>query len=418
MPSLYFVANTTLVAAPSDANDGKDRFGFAIDDGQFTAGRGLVKVGAFSGYTHAAGDVVAINDRADPPVWAWYEIDSKADDDTLVLGDLVFGTDIHNDSSTINVDSSDGPFATVGEALSAVDSAGDGSEARICDDGTHTTGSTLTLTSSGSSSSPNILAGATARGHLVQGGGGTLATIQATGEFDGTLLVTQSDTGIRHLDLDANNLASTGLSLARESQTFAVEVHGATGNGVSMGAASRAFRIKSYNNGSSGFSPGTSNSWWIDQCLVDNNATEGVRTFGNSLRGSVTNSILSNNGDEGIFLGHGAGAIIAGNVFYNNGSSGLRIFSNGENTVVANNTSVENGGHGYQGQARSLFAHNHSHSNTSGHLSQAADADFLAFGQGSNVTGDPLFKDADNGDFTPQEGSPLLNAGIDAGGLT
>ena len=417
MPALHFVKTSAIVATPSDANDGRDPFGFDLDNAQFTPGRGLVKTGAFSGYTHAAGDIVAINDRADPPVWGWYEIDAKADDDTLVIGDHVFGTDIYQAGSDTPVDSSDGPLASVAEALTKVGAAGDGSEAWVCSDGTHTTEATLTLLSSGSSSSPNILAGATARGHLVQGGDGTLATIQATGEFSGTLLVAQSDTGIRHLDLDANELAATGLSLAGEVYTFAIQVHGATGNGVSMGINSRAFRIKSYTNGGTGFSPGNNNSWWIDQCVVDNNADEGVRTFGSSLRGSVTNSIFSNNGDEGVFLGHGVGAIIEGNVFYNNGDSGLRIFSAGKGAMVVNNTSVGNGGSGYQG-AVAVFLHNHSHNNTSGHSSRVSDSDFPGYGQGSNVTGDPLFKDAENGDFTPQEGSPLLNAGIDAGGLT
>jgi len=59
-----------------------------------------------------------------------------------------------------------------------------------------------------------------------------------------------------------------------------------------------------------------------------------------------------------------------------------------------------------------FLGYNHSYNNTSGHCSLATtDALWEVFADGSNITGDPLFTDAANGDFSLQVGSPLSDAG-------
>ena len=427
MPSLYYIANTTIVAAPSDTNDGRDRFGFALDNAQFTPGRALVKTGAFSGYTHAAGDIVAINNRGDPPAWGWYLIDAKDDDDTLVLGDLVIGTDIHDSGTTIDVDSSDGPWSTLQTLQSSEGKLITDDNVRVCGDGEHFVTaqiSTRTDTYLGEA------VGADARGRIPAGAVPPRVTIRkGTGlSASGNLVNRWAFFSTFNLDFDGqdtNDARITG-SLCLMYRGFndphiivncSFRRAGSGSTALGRFSANSQVWLCRFVDGYMGSSTVRSGVvYW--GCLFANNTKHGWDQGNEGTR--FIASLFLTNGWAGIgSTNHNAdgstNAHINGCVFYGNGASGANL---GTTSSVFNSSFYNNGGYGVRLAGGRAFGHNHSHGNTSGHTDLVSDGDYGDLGLGSNVTGDPLFKDAENGDFTPQEGSPLLNAGIDAGGLT
>ncbi len=129
----YFVKTATAVAAPSDASDGLDAFGFALasasydDTGNVGGEKHLSLTGAFSAYTFTAGDEIYLSAGTGLTV-GLYTIASRVDDDAVLLTT----SPVAGDAS--DVASATGPFATIGKALSL---AATNDAVRICDDGSH-----------------------------------------------------------------------------------------------------------------------------------------------------------------------------------------------------------------------------------------------------------------------------------------
>ena len=132
---IFFVKTSTIIAAPSDANDGYDPIGFALTTATWTfATKILAKTGGFVGYTHVAGDLIRIASTTAGTV-GLYEIASKDSDDQITLGSVIDGVGIA--SNQTDVTSSNGPLLTLSYAM---DHGGTGNpllansdQIRICD---------------------------------------------------------------------------------------------------------------------------------------------------------------------------------------------------------------------------------------------------------------------------------------------
>lgn len=201
----------------------------------------------------------------------------------------------------------------------------------------------------------------------------------------------------------------------------------------SSGAASNYFyRCRIDNNSLYAARFGNANARMIlVDCEVDHN-NHGLRQTTSS-RGSVIMSggSIHDNTNDGIFIdstlalvgvkvynngGHGVNGnwtgAISNCVFYNNGGDGIRQSGSGSTFVVMiNNSCVNNGGYGisqwFTDSTRPMINHNHTHGNTSG----ATDGLNPLMHQLIAPTGDPLFADPSNGDFTPGAASPLKGMG-------
>ncbi len=166
------------------------------------------------------------------------------------------------------------------------------------------------------------------------------------------------------------------------------------GNGIGFygghGDHSRIINCTIRDNGGSGINPG--DIMYILNNLIDGNTSYGIQFQSSAWAGIVANNTIHGNGSGGMEARFTAGA-----------------------WAIYNNTMANNGGYGYKDHVNAgltglFFAHNHSYNNTSGHTNLTGT--WADLGCGGNITGDPLFTDAVNGDFEPQSGSPLINAGM------
>ena len=130
---------------------------------------------------------------------------------------------------------------------------------------------------------------------------------------------------------------------------------------------------------------------------------------------SAINCRAYNNTGYGLFIKSYGGSCI-GNVTDNNSTHGIQFDNLVRALTVCNNSATNNTTNGFDGEVASLeafalFANNHSFNN-SAHSNMCDDGDWADLFDGNNITGDPLFRgDETDGDYYPQSGSPLLEAG-------
>ena len=202
----FYVANTTIKTAPNDANDGKDRFGFAITGGTWTASaKALQTTGSFSGYTQAAGDIIWIS-SATAGTDGWYKIASKDSDNQLTLGDLVEGSGITTDQT--DVASSTGPWATLAHANTTASTY---DPIIVCDGGDYEISATL------ATGVAKVFIGGNERGVLTYT---NFPRIVKAGSFTGDFLVTQSGSAwntFAYFELDGGDRSVGGISTAATS---------------------------------------------------------------------------------------------------------------------------------------------------------------------------------------------------------
>jgi len=408
--SLWFVKQSAIVATPSDSNDGKDPFGFNLSAATWTASsKTLVKAGAFSSYSWVSGDPIWIS-SATAGTDGWYEIASKDSDDQLTLGDLIEGTGIATDQT--DVTSSDGPFLTISHAIDEDNSTGNtalsgGDEIRLCNDATWQPGN-INWMHAGDSDNTIRLVGYSARGSSKE-----LATIQATasGQWE--------DSAGYHvyelLDFDLNG-QNYFINPDGENQFFiSCKFH----DGTSVWAV-RADRdnqsfidCECYGQLWDGLmAAGGADNMLLKGCSIHDNGNRGT-----GFRFRVVDCVIYNNGGYGIVTNSNTdNEDITGNTIYGNTGDGIAISSGAEPSVIVNNSISNNGGYGinFTGGTKNyiLCDYNHYYNNTSGetNLSETPGD--------NNQSGDPLFTSVVDGseDFTPKDGSPLIDNGLAAGG--
>jgi hypothetical protein len=388
--AIYVVKTSTIIAAPSDTNDGKDPFGFAVTDGTYFYDVAedewiLQKTGAFAGYTRVAGDIVNVSSAADG-VAGWFEVKSKESDNEIRLGPLVHGTGtaVPPVSALTDAATSDGPFATV---LKLPDVLQSGLHFRICADGVHE------LTARFEASQDNMFV----YGVGARGSGLAQAAIKVVHTDSGVLPPTFNFGGdclVSHLSIDYNNTDRT--VLGPDGTSAGVTYH----NLHIFNVPSNRDIVRPNRNLVSvigcRFSGGRrAVDAYGGSCVFVGNVIEGFSEWGigtgNTTIGTemiVKGNIIANGSGDGIRPGRRS--IIDGNNVYNVSGSGVR--GNSQDHMIGNTVSGC-GGYGYVVPATfRVFAFNHSHGNTSGHTNLVADGDWPDFGHGDNVTGDPLFR--------------------------
>ncbi len=112
----------------SDSNDGNDPNGFALTGATWTAStKTLTKAGAFTSYNHATAtaptydlqktNIIYISGGTGGVVTGWYTIESKTNNDSIVLTSRLTANDVTNGT---NITSSNGPKATVADTSTAL----------------------------------------------------------------------------------------------------------------------------------------------------------------------------------------------------------------------------------------------------------------------------------------------------------
>lgn len=423
--SIYFVKTSTIVATPSDTNDGLDPIGFNLSVATFTnSSKTLTKTGAYSSYTFTSGDLVYISGGTGVTT-GLYEIASKTDNNNIVLIADIGGTD------PTDVTSSDGPFTTLQKG---VDTVVAGDEVRVCADGTQSPTAKIDLDgTSGTQTNLITVKGASARGVDDD----TIATISGASLPATTDLFNVPLTGgaifyrwrslrltaaTRHnffIDKDAphyfentriDNAGSAGIMTSASSTAVwltdcEVDLNGA--DGLSSDASNRGgFRCF-------GCSVHDNTGWGVNNdlgmmllfgTLIYDNGSGGVKHSSSSANYNHTHSLINctiygNNGD-GLKLGSGVGMI------------------NLVNTIIASNSGYGiNTTSGTIDQLSVLY-NNCVWNNTSGELITSdnnydSDAEFAAIGNG-NISVDPKFVSTTDGseDFALQSSSPCKAAGM------
>jgi hypothetical protein len=154
-------------------------------------------------------------------------------------------------------------------------------------------------------------------------------------------------------------------------------------------------------------------AFYMTNCYIHDNSQYGIRVTGTAL---VIGSIIDSQSNHGFIASSWTGiGIIKDSVFYNNtGASvdGINISGSSANIIyIMNNIFNDNGRYGVNLPTTRphIFDYNCLEGNGTGAINGGS---FLFPSKKGEVTSDPLFTDAANGDFTLQSGSPCLNTGI------
>lgn len=420
----YFLAKTTLVAAPNDANDGRDRFGFNLATASWTQStKRLAQTGAFSGYTHTAGDSIYL-DAVGSGVAGLYEISSKVDNDTIEL------VEEYSAGNETNVTSSDGPWATMQSAIDTMST--NGSVLNICADGTYAAISDLNFdTNTGGDHDPLTYRGVNTRGVH----DGTKATISgaSVGGTEAVIEFGLTNTYAVFCDLlidgdgGAQDLVSSS-SIGLETLWVRCRFTGSARDGIRGEGPQTSFHLVDceidnctgwgiWGNGNSRPNVG------MIGCSVHDNGSGGVRaTVGyqsGRCTGAIIDSIFYDNGGVGLYLWDSyvpQHAVVMNCTFFGNTSHGLQIYQDTSRIVLRNLISRSNGGYGLQmdsgdwtsiADLRACCFHN----NTSGATNVSGGVPDLF---SENLAVDPQFISETDGseDFTLYPTSPCHDAAI------
>jgi len=322
------------------------------------------------------------------------------------------------------VTSSDGPFLTPAHGASAISAAGD--NLRICNDGVYSI-TTVIRVPGGDADTLITVEGSSSRGaQLLNPGENEWVTLRLDVSGDVLYGSDGSAPGVltRYIDFFGNNNAKTSGNIRGVVSNF---------TGTSSGSQRRWFfykcKVRSHTKDGFVLSGNSSFPSHIVNCIAEDCDDNPIEVRGGFdiincvvKNGDTVDATQANRVEKCIFDGCGVevsrGTALDSNVIYGASGSGVIFIGTSDGSTIINNSVSGCGGYGYEFASGlplpAIFAHNHSHGNTSGHTNTGED--FESLGEGSNVTGDPLFVGAANGDFTPQDGSPLLDNGLAAGG--
>lgn len=198
---------------------------------------------------------------------------------------------------------------------------------------------------------------------------------------------------------------------------------GASVTGMANRSSSWSFTGCNFNDnglyGSGVAAGGTSDTYY--SCSFSNNVSHGA--FIGGQRTILINCLFIDNGGDGVFAAYintRQTYIMKCNISRNTGNGISFIPAN--NFVTISNTTISfNTGFGIDTDGADIhyitLTNNHSHFNNSNNETGNVDilsssSQWVKYGDGSNIIGDPLFTDPDNGDFTLQSSSPLREAGV------
>jgi hypothetical protein len=297
----------------------------------------------------------------------------------------------------------------------AADTATAGDEVRLCNEATETPSAAIDFdTNSGTTDSEIVFVGADSSGNPLTTGYYTIsgASLPATTnliQFNGTVgqirfsRIRFTAATNRNIDncnftkfvncrLDNAGSDAVGVDDQTANVFVGCEIDNNAGEGYRVDNANRGdaccFIGCSFHHNSIGINASNGAFWIISECLIFENTSHGINIDLYFDYGAVIENTIYDNGGDGIFINRNPGAPfrIIGNSIALNGRYGIN-FDDGD--THAGNT---------------LIDYNHTYNNVSGPSNLTLPGD-------NNVTGDPLFADAANGDFTPGSSSPLVGVG-------
>jgi len=428
LPYTYFVKTTTIVAAASDSNDGRDPLGCALANASYDhtgGGSGERQLTAASGTPFAsvqAGDYIYLVNAVGGVADGLYEI-ASVPSSTVIL--LVDDSGLTADS-TSDVDSSDGPWLTLQYAFDTMSTSG--SQLVICDDGNGTGthweyAATLDLDTNNGGSRGLYYRGGNGRGVV----DGTQAVISGASLGASTNLVAFSAAyGLRMFDLRFTGGTADNLNCAATTSLNCIftrcRIDNATDSGVFSDSDGWVFNDSELDsNGAYGYAASSNRSEFLTFCCssVHDNTNAGVLAGGSSM--NADKSLFYDNGGDGWTLNRYATLFrVDGSVFFGNSGNGVGVTSTYFGFAlgtVRNSVFRSNGAYGLSVGAWTVeyaeVANNCFHNNTSGATDGVVGALGTAAGGDTNIYVDPLFVSETDGseDFTPQVGSPLIRGG-------
>ena len=301
-------------------------------------------------------------------------------------------------------------------------------------------------TGGGSATTTKTLVG-TNTSYVIDGTRAKITT--ATSLINGLVHIANGVSGItfRNIDFDAGGVGKADYCIlnntdAEESIVFKnCLMHDSDIDGIHHGGSAiqdewAVLGCEVYDNRGSGIRARSSARGviYIIGCSIHDNSVYGI-FIGEYVR--AYNNRVYANGDSGIYNSAAtvlfARAIIS-NTMFGNGGDGFESVASSGLIVIANNTSVANVGFGYNLAGMAIgevmvFSNNHSKDNDAegtpdspnSHCSETSTlALFQGFGQGNNISGDPLFTNVSPGseNFIPTSNSPLIDAAVGGTGDT
>ena len=243
-------------------------------------------------------------------------------------------------------------------------------------------------------------------------------------------LTTHADkpTGTDRPLIDCDSVTSVGLTCDITSSTFRhIRVANCTTDGIQRSTVVCPMaNIKSSGNTDDGYDDIGNASNQCFRCEFNNNGGEGVevQSAATSSLLDLAGSYLHDNSSNGIESG-GQGAFLF-SVAFANAQDGVEETAHCVNSISHANTGAstdgfgdisanasaifnciakDNGRYGFQGSALAIFDYNGYHGNSTAGLNGVVAGE-------NDLTADPLFTDAANGDFTLQASSTYIGAGF------
>jgi len=320
-------------------------------------------------------------------------------------------------SLTVKAAATGGGDGTVGDPYTlqeAFDNVAAGDDVTVWADASYSITVQIDIdTTAGTAAAPILIKGANSSGTV----DGTRPHIQATSSISRIFNLSPTFANYYHytdLDLDANSLSGRciqGTSAATSGSVYErLTIRNATSAGFQVRTPGNLLKSCSIHGNFKGIQTTNTDLPTIVDCDINDNTSDGIHSQNNGHVFLIYGCRIFSNG-TGITLtiGNNRSCNIVNNTFYDN-VNGINLTTDlVPGAVIANNSFYNNTGFGIDTNANEIniafIDHNHYEGNTSG------ESDITTPGS-NNISGDPLFTDVGNDDFTPTSSSPLIAAGF------
>lgn len=303
----------------------------------------------------------------------------------------------------------------------AADEAIAGDEVRLMNTATEQPTAKIDFdTNVGERSNPIRFVGADASGDPLDGAGHY--TISGASMASGNLIEFNSAVYLEFIDVRVTASKSIGIhdaSFSSYNSFLRCRIDNNVSHGMTIQGEYYIFTDTEIDsNGGAGMKETTANrgGFILVHSKVHGNGSDGISLgrISDTVMSVALSSLIYNNGGHGFNMN--AGLLVDSCTIYGNTGSGISLLQSDVDLFCTNTSFVSNGEHAIDFTSErqvSGSSNNHGHNNTSGDLPTGLyGGSFPGIG---NQSGNPLFADAANGDFTPGAGSPLIEASVSGG---